>query len=144
MSRPVIINEFSLTRDFRSIKWGATLWYNLVRSISAGLILGILMFMFPQQQGDQATALAGPFVWPFAYLFFFLPFGMFMNVVGQFIPVANLVTLFVALIAVTIGDPIVCILHKFFPRLVPVAAPPLFSLALIQWVLDTDTEISIA
>lgn len=144
MSTPLIVREFSLTRDFRKIRWGATLWYNILRAIAAGLIIGILMFMFPKQQGDQMTALSGPFIWPIAYLFFFLPFGMFLGVVGQFIPVVNLVGMFVALMAVTVGDPLVCIIHKFWPKAVPVAAPPLFSFSLINWVLDTDTEISIA
>lgn len=144
MSIPVIIHEFSLTRDFRKIKWGATIWYNLLRSMSAGLVLGILMLIFPQQQGDQAAAFAGPIVWPFAYLFFFLPFGMILSLTARFVPFVNIFTLFMALIAVTLGDPIVCVIHRLFPRFVPVAEPSLFSFDLTQWVLDTNTVISVA
>lgn len=143
MSTPVLVHEFSITRDFRSIRWGATLWYNLIRSMAAGLVLGVLI-SFSGQQGAVGTAFGTPFIWPIIYLICLLPFGMIFGVVGQFVPIANLFTLFVALLAVTIGDPIVCILHKFFPKLVPVAAPSLFSFSLIQWVVDTENEFSIA
>ena len=44
--------------------------------------------------------------------------------------------LFIVLIAVALGDPIVCIVKKCFPRVVPVEAPPLFSFQIMIWVLD--------
>lgn len=142
MSTPLILRDFQFTRDFRQIKWGATLWYNLLRSMSAGLVLGILMFLFPQSEGDRMTALAAPLVWPFAYFFMFLPMGIVFSVLRG-LPFVGLIAMFFALIAVSIGDPIICILHKFFPRLVPVASPPLFSFFLVFWVLDAP-EFSIA
>lgn len=143
MSTPVILHEFKISRDFRHIKWGATLWYNLLRTICAGIVFAILMFFFPQSEGDRAAGLMMPLVMPLAYAILFLPFGMLFSLIGQFFPVANLVSALMALVAVAAGDPIVCIIHKLFPKAVPVAAPPIFSLSLISWVLDAP-EYSIA
>jgi hypothetical protein len=139
---PLIIRDFQFTRDFRQIKWLATIWYNLLRAASAGLVLGIFMFLYPHADDARTTALAAPFVWPFAYLFVFLPMGIVCAILKSF-PIANQFSAFLAVLAVAIGDPLVCIIHKIQPRLVPVNAPPLFSLYLIFWVLDAP-EISIA
>jgi len=142
MSTPIILRDFKFTRDFRQIQWGPTLQYNLLRSACAGLVLGILMFIFPQSQGDRLTALAAPFVWPFGYLFMFLPMGLVFSLLRG-VPFVGLLAAFFAIVAVSIGDPIVCILHKFVPKLVPVDSPPLFSVYLIFWVLNAP-EISVA
>ena len=141
MSTPIILRDFHFTRDFRHIKWGATLWYNLLRSVCAGLVLGILMFIFPQ--GDEgSTPFAAPLIWPIAYLFIFLPMGIVLSFLRD-IPFVGLFAGFCALIAVGIGDPIVCILHKLSPKIVLVESPPLFSFNLIFWLLDAP-EITIA
>ena len=142
MSTPVILREFRFTRDFRQIQWKATIWYNLLRAACAGLVIGILMFIFPQSAGDRTTALAAPFIWPIAYVIVFLPMGIIFSLLRS-IPFVGLIAAFFALVAVAIGDPIVCILHKIFPNIVPVASPPLFSLYLVFWVLSAP-EISVS
>ena len=142
MSTPIILRDFSFTRDFRKINWGPTIWYNLLRAVCAGLILGILMFIFPQGTSDRFTAIAAPLVWPIAYLIIFLPMGIVFSILRS-LPFVGLLAAFFSIVAVAIGDPIVCILHKLLPKLVPVESPPIFSFNLIFWVLDAP-EISIA
>ncbi|HMO52365.1 MAG TPA: hypothetical protein PKA21_14695 [Kiritimatiellia bacterium] len=142
MSTPIILRDFSFFRDFRQIQWGATLWYNLLRSACAGLVLGILMFIFPEAAGDRTSALTTPFIWPIAYVILFLPMGIIFSLLRN-LPFVGLIAAFFALIAVAIGDPIVCILHKIFPKIVPVESPPLFSLYIVFWVLNAP-EVSVA
>lgn len=142
MSTPIILRDFRLTRDFREIQWGATIWYNLLRAACAGLVVGVLMFIFPQSMGDRTTALAIPFVWPIAYLIIFLPAGIVFSLL-QALPFIGLLAALFAFVAVGIGDPIASILHKLRPQIVPVESPPLFSLHLIFWVLAAP-EISLA
>lgn len=142
MSTPIILRDFSFTRDFRKINWVPTIWYNLLRAVCAGLIIGVLMLIIPQGTEDRFTALAAPLVWPIAYLIIFLPMGIVFSILGS-LPFVGLLAAFFSIVAVAIGDPIVCVLHKLVPKLVPVESPPIFSLNLIFWVLDAP-EISIA
>lgn len=142
MSTPIILRDFRFARDFRKIKWGATIWYNLLRAACAGLVLGILMLIFAQSADDRFTAIAAPLVWPIAFLVIFLPMGVVFSVLRE-LPFVGLLAAFFALVAVAIGDPIVCVLHKLSPKVIPVESPPIFSLNLIFWVLDAP-EILIA
>ena len=100
------------------------------------------MFIFPQGTSDRFTAIAAPLVWPIAYLIIFLPMGIVFSILRS-LPFVGLLAAFFSIVAVAIGDPIVCILHKLLPKLVPVESPPIFSFNLIFWVLDAP-EISIA
>jgi len=79
-------------------------------------------------------ALAVPLVWPIFYLIVFLPIGIVFSLL-QGLPYVGLFAAFLAVLAVGIGDPIVCLLYKLRPKIVPVDSPPLFSLYLIVWVL---------
>ena len=142
MSTPLIVREFQFARDFRKIQWGATLWYNLMRAACAGLVLGILMFFFPQSEADRFTGLAAPLFWPVAYLIMFLPMGVVFSVLRE-LPFVGLLAAFFFFFSVAVGDPLVCLIHKLAPKLVPVDAPPLFSLSLVFWVLDAP-EFSVA
>ncbi len=135
MSTPLIVRDFQFSRDFRKIQWGATLWYNLLRASCAGLVIGVLMFFFNQNETDLFSAIASPLVWPIGYLILFLPLGIIFSILRE-LPFVGILSVFFSLIAVAIGDPIVCILHKFFPKLVPVESPSIFSLILVFWVLD--------
>lgn len=133
----MIMSEFSFSRDFDSIRWGPTLSYNLLRAACAGLVLGTLMFLFPLAEGDRMRALAYPFVWPLAYLMFLLPIGLLLSFLARTIPFTGLISLIIAILAVTVGDPIVRILKKFLPNLVAADSVPLFSTNLIIFLLDS-------
>ena len=132
----IIAREFSFSRDFRSVKWGATLWYNLLRAACTGLVLGVLMFLFPHSAGDRNIALAGPVIWLFGYLIVFLPSGIIISFLSQFVPFLWLFSVFFAIITVAVGDPIVCAIKAFLPKLVPVDQPPLFSTKMVIFVVD--------
>ena len=142
MSTPFILRDFSFIRDFRNINWVPTIWYNALRAICAGLVIGILMLIFPQGTEGRFTAIAVPLVWPIAYFIIFLPMGIVFSILRN-LPFVGLLAAFFSIVSVAIGDPIVCVLHKFLPKLVPVESPPIFSLNLVFWVLDAP-EISIA
>lgn len=100
------------------------------------------MLLSPDTEDSRSVAIAAPLLWPFAYLLVFLPFGIVCSIFKSF-PIVNMLAAFFAFLAVAVGDPIVCIIHKMQPRLVPVNAPPLFSLYLVFWVLDAP-EVSLA
>jgi len=91
MSTPIIAREFSFTRDFRSIRWGATVGYNLLRALCAGVVLGTLAYFTPppgeSPLGMAATVLFGM---PFMWLFVLLPGGLFFAFLSNFIPVAGI------------------------------------------------------
>lgn len=140
MTTPIILRDFRFTRDFRQIQWGATIWYNLLRAACAGIVIGIIMFFFPDvvEAPNRYVAFAVPLVYPVAYLIY-MPFFIFISLFQGIPLIGGFIRLFVALAAlimVAIGDPIVCILHKISPKIVPVNSPPFFSLYFIFWVLS--------
>lgn len=142
MSAPIILRNFKFTRDFRHIKWKETLWYNLLRSTAAGVVLGLLMHFTPQLQSELISSATTPLIWPFAYLFVFLPLGVLFSILKN-LPFAGLIEGFLSLIAVSAGDPLVSLLYKFAPQTVPVESPPFFGFFLVFWVLDAE-ELLIA
>lgn len=135
MDSTLIVKDFQFSRDFRRIKWGATLWYNLLRAFCAGLILGVLIFFFPPSEADRFTAIVAPLSWAVAYLIIFLPLGVVFSVLRD-LPFVKPLAAFCSLVAVAIGDPILCVLYRFFPKIIPVESPSFFSLNLVFWVLD--------
>lgn len=72
----------------------------------------------------------------------FPPMNVILSVLRE-LPFVGLLAAFFPLIVVAIGDPIVCLIHKIASELVPVEAPPLFSLSLVLWILDAP-EYSVA
>lgn len=37
---------FAFSRDFRKIKWGSTLYYNMLRALCAGIIVSVVSIFF--------------------------------------------------------------------------------------------------
>lgn len=142
----LVVRPFSLNHDFRSILWGGTLRYNLLRAFCAGIVGAALMFFFPQRPEDRSLALATPLLWPLMYLVIFLPLGLVALVFARFLPFVGLFSQLLGLIAVTIGDPLIVILHAIRPSLVPIHEPPFFFPRLIVFLLKPGraTEIVIA
>lgn len=134
MSSTTFIKDFKFTRDFRQILWKETIWYNLLRSFAAGCILGLLSLIFSPSETNSSISLA-PLLWPFCYLFFFLPVGILFSILKN-LPFVGLLAGFFSIIAVAIGDPLVFLIHKFAPKAVPVESPSFFSFYLIFWLLD--------
>ena len=142
----LILRDFKLTRDFRSVNWGQTILYNLMRAMGAGVVWGIVMLCFvPRIHGEQPwVAFALPLVFPLGYFCIYLPLGLLLSVIGSIIPLVGLMSVFIALFFVTLGDPLICILYAIAPRIVPVQRPAFLSLALIYWVLKPEETALLA
>ena len=145
----VITRPFSLTRDFRSIMWGATFQYNVLRAACAGLVVAIIMTVVaikaPPGQGPPIPIIMLlPIFWPIAFFLVFFPASLVIAWFSELIPAAAFVAVCYALMFVAIGDPIVCILRRYFPRLVPVERPAFFSVRPIYWILKPDETSEIA
>jgi hypothetical protein len=135
----LILRDFKLLRDFRSVNWGATVGYNLMRASAAGVVWGTIIFCISFNDRKPAwPMLAAPLFMPIAYLCFFLPLGFFFGALSSIVPFAGLFSIFFAIEAVTVGDPLISILHAIAPRFVPVQRPSFLSLALIYYVLKPE------
>lgn len=147
MSQVVITNDFSFSKDFRSVKWRATLAYNLLRATCTGLVIGAFMLLLPLMLPVPSSVnwlyLTYPIVWPVGYALLWAPLGLAINFVAKIVPIVGLLNLLLSITTVTLGDWLVCIIKEFAPGIVPVETPSIFSLNIIIFVLDAP-EISFA
>ena len=134
----LILRDLSFSRDFRSIKWGATLQYNLLRAFCAGVIITCCMLFSSQFEHNRVSALIYLLLWPLGYLIFFIPLVLLLSFLSSSVPFAGLLALLFAILLVSIGDPVVCVLKRLFPKLVPAERPPLFSTNLLNFILEAD------
>jgi hypothetical protein len=75
-------------------------------------------------------------LFPVAYFTFLLPVGLIAGwLSGRGVPFIGLFCFFVAL-CVVVGDPIVFLLHKFKPGVVPVDSPRFFNFKIINFIID--------
>jgi ABC-type transport system involved in multi-copper enzyme maturation permease subunit len=141
----VITRDFSITRDFKSIAWGATLWHNILRSACAGVVLGLLVLITGANKGSENPAIvfAMPFVFPLLYILVYMPVGLICAFIARFFPPIALITFVIALFFVMAGDPLVWLISLIAPRVVPVAKPGFLNLALIMWVLKPEDAVEV-
>jgi len=136
------MKDFSLRRDFRKIRWKETLLLNFVRSVFAGVAWMVILFIMSVQMGGRAPDLAPwqALIFPLSYLTFFLPLGLVCMFLGEIgVPLIGLMT-FVTASCVAVGDPLVFVLHKMIPGLVPVKNFGLLNFRLIIFVVADATE----
>lgn len=159
MSDSVILRDFSFTRDFRRIRWLATIWFNVLRAICAGSVVTLLFFLMlffvrnnpelKNNDGTLSTMMAFmPLFWPIGSYIGLFPFTLLFRGIAAVFPdgfgfFILIPVFFFTAFAVSIGDPLVCILKKFFPKIVPMDDPPLFSTHFVFWLLDAP-EVSVA
>ncbi len=138
---PIIARDFSFSRDFRSIDWGATLKHNLLRAVCAGMVwAGIGLFTGPPHFVDPPLLL--PLIFPLGFLCVLLPLGLICAFLAKFIPFIGLLSVVIAILVV-VGDPIVCILSLIVPGLVPMHKPGFFMFSLIIWLLKTEEGMDV-
>lgn len=139
----VLTRDFKFSRDFKSIWWLGTLWYNCMRALCAGLVFTIVAALVGGMKDGVGAALMLPFMWAIMYLVFALPVGLFCAFLAQFIPIVGIITFAMSLFFVVIGDPIVWFVKLFAPRAVPVESTSFINFSLIMWVLKPEgvTEI---
>lgn len=123
--------DFSMKRDFKQVQWGPTLQVNLMRAFAAGLII----FIATAIANQDASMWFIPLVLPIGYLIVYVPMGLIAEKLSEKgVPYVGWVTVIIALI-VMIGDPIIYILYKFAPRLVPVEHFSFINFVMILFVL---------
>ena len=109
------------TFSIKDIQWGATFKLNIIRAFIAGVVWTIIFYALGMEKPPGMPGLwLYIIIWPLGYLLFFLPLGLiagFLNRIG--IPFVGLLTFIPALMVIP-ADPIMFILHKATPNLVPV------------------------
>jgi len=127
--------HFSIRRDFRYIRWGATLWYNLLRATFAGLVLtAALAFGGGHVPPEQLASL--PLVAPAAWFTVMLPLTLVTSALAAIgVPFVGWLSLLLSLFIVA-ADPFVWVLHKVWRRAVPLESPDFVNFAPVVFVLD--------
>ncbi len=135
--------DFSFSRDFRNIRWGATLQYNMLRALCAGLTFSAIGLIFynqiPRNSENLPFILTAWIIIPIGYPFFYLPLGIALSFLGNFFAPFRFVAFCISSI-IAIGDPLVFLLHKIFRKLVPVRKPAFLSFQMLIFVLDEGLE----
>lgn len=138
---------FKFRRDFRRVQWLPTLQVNLLRSVAAGVVVGMVVFVgsfFSAHGKVQWQGLTFPFLWPLMYLVFLLPIGILCAfLAGVLDNIVGTIAAFIALVMAlyqTVGDPLVFILHRKKPAWVPLDRYPFFAFTLILWVLKPEAD----
>jgi hypothetical protein len=138
------IDDFSFFDDFQAIRWGQTLWFNLVRSMCAAVMLAAVLLLIPDKSEAWTLTRVMPLivVLPIAYLIYFILIVLPLlfvrrfigGVIGEFI---NFALIVVTMIMASVGDPLLSLLYRVWPGIVP-TNPPFFSLRYFIWVLDEE------
>ena len=125
-------NTFSWNRDFKHVNWQATLKYNLFRATGAGIVWCILELL----SGAGMHALPMLIAFPIGYFIFLLPIGLVTGwLSGKGVPWVGLVNFLFALM-LFVGDPLVFILKKAKPELVPIDKPAFFNFKLVIFIIN--------
>jgi peptidoglycan/LPS O-acetylase OafA/YrhL len=124
-------DSFSLRRDFKNIHWPSTMKYNLLRASGAGIVWLVLALL--TGQGWHAFTML---FFPVVFLVFFLPIGLFAAWLSSLgIPWVGLVAALIA-VFVAVGDPLVFVLKKARPELVPAEKVKFFNLQTVIFILS--------
>lgn len=133
------MEAFSWKRDLNIVDWRATILHNLLRAACAGIVVSIIMLFFVPEVG-VGSALLYVLIWPIGYLIFMLPMGLvagFLSRVG--VPFVGLLSIAFSL-AIAIGDPLVWMLKRTKPEIVPVDKPGFFEFSVIVFVIDEEKK----
>ncbi len=140
-----IIRDFSFARDFRSIDWGATLKHSLLRAFCAGLVWAIVM-MLTDGHINIGTVLMVPLIFPVFYMAILLPLGILAAKLSGVVPFVGWIAI-IAAVLIVVGDPLVCILSLFAPKLVPMDKPGFFNFVIVIWLLkseEVDVDVAVS
>ena len=126
------MNKFSIRDNWKDIDWKNTFIVNLYRSLTAGIVLCIILLI-----GEDENAFAF-LLFPVMYFIVFLPLGLlFSNLCEKYSAVWCLLAIFISLL-VTLGDPLVYILRLIKKELVPVEKFYPLNFKIIIFVLKTN------
>jgi hypothetical protein len=136
------MSALSFREDFKKVQWGRTLALNMMRAFAAGIVWGIVMLMTGNGSGspDSPRWFLMPFFLPAAYLgilpIFLITSKIITSTLGQLGEMGvGMMTLLLGL-GLAVGDPIVYLVHKLKPSLVPTEKFSFINIVLILFVLD--------
>lgn len=142
------MDEFSFRRDFKRIRWKETLQVNALRAFAAGIVWAFicLFIMIGDPKTGTGLTYGQLFLLPIGtvagYLAIYMPLGIFFSFLSSMgIPLVGFVAALFALI-VAVGDPVMFIIHKVKPGLVPVKDYSFICFRLIIFVLDMENTNS--
>jgi hypothetical protein len=121
------MSKFSFERDLDKVLWGKTIWLNLMRAFSAGIVVTLVILLFGVKITEGGLPLfAIPLIAPLAYIFIIPALILFFQlnriIIGSNHPLTLLISIFYSLsfgVLMALGDPLVFLLHKVNPSLVP-------------------------
>lgn len=146
--KPIIMRQMSLLRDFDSLYFWKSVWFFLMRSVSASVVLTLFFLVVLPMTSFKGQELPSevywmPLTWPICTVFFFVPFILFMGLIGKFFRPAHLLRIGYTFITVTIGDPPIWLLARFKPEWVPMHNPPFMSTILLWGIYDAQ-EVTVS
>lgn len=123
--------------DLKAVDWKPTLQLHLLRSIGAGLTWAVVLLVAVGNAPDAPPWWAMPFAFPFIY-FIGLPFYLLIAKIAAGFgdmgkAFAGFITLALA-VGIVAGDPLVYVLFKQRPDLVPVQRFSLFNFVAVLFV----------
>jgi hypothetical protein len=130
--------KFSWKQDIKIVDWGSTIKYNLMRAVAAGVVWGFFMLVTDPTK-NALPALFTPILFPVIYLCLVtVVVGVLSLYARSPFPFAELIAALTMLFwafVVAVGDPLIYLLHKRKPEIVPVRQPRFFDFHLIVFVL---------
>lgn len=125
--------SFSLVNNFSQILWKETLWLNFLRPLCALPVLITFSVLTNNPSGTPAFFIS----YPFLYLFIIFPVLLLIKAIASAAggPLAWIIMVPLSLICITGGDPLVFLLSKVKPGLVPIKNYPFLSFNVAMFVL---------
>lgn len=139
----IILRRFSLSRDFRDVAWGTTLFYNHLRAFCAGCVAMLILTYFPMEPASPISPIWCPVIFPISYLPLMVPIALMIRAIAHFVPLVHFASWVFGFWAVGMGDPLVLLINRLMPGLLKVVDLPFFSPALIHFVVK-GLDLSIA
>jgi hypothetical protein len=127
-----MVTDFDFSRDFSHIGWKSTIILNVFRAFVAGCIWTIIFFLlhvFP----NITQLLSTPIIWPMLLIFLF----PLILILKKVIPVLGDLLHLVGIILYGPADPILHIIQKRYPQLVPLREEyPILSKHLVIFLVE--------
>ena len=129
------MSDFSIRRDWKQINWKATFQFNVFRSVCSVPMWALLIILSGQKLSWVVL------LFPVFYFGFWLPFGLLCSWLARIgVPFIGLLSVISSLVIV-VGDPIVWIISKIKPELVPIEKPKFLDFHLIVFALHNPDAI---
>jgi len=125
--------------SFKDILWKSTFQVNFIRALIAGVIWTIFLYITGMETPPGMPGLwLYLFIWPIGFFLFFLPLGLVSGWLSNIgIPYIGLITFIPALMIIP-ADPVMCIIHKIKPEIIPVDKYGFIEFPIVFWVYKKD------